>query len=97
MVGFGGNQAQAALPAGTHAFYVHLAAGSGKAVTVTPLSPAPSQCLTGVTVGTWQPAPSGPPIPAVAGGRMSVRCLPGHPHAAVQIRRSARARAPRRE
>ena len=64
MVGFGGNQAQAALPAGAHAFYVHLAAGSGQAVTVSPLSPAPSQCLTGVTVGTWQPAPSGPPIPA---------------------------------
>lgn len=64
MVGFGGNQAPAALPAGTHAFYVHLAAGSGKEVTVTPLSPAPSQCLTGVTVGTWQPAPSGRPIPA---------------------------------
>jgi hypothetical protein len=63
MVGFGGNQAQAALPAGTHAFYVHLAAGSGKAVTVTPLSAAPSQCLTGVTVGTWQPVPSGRPIP----------------------------------
>ena len=65
MVGFGGNQAQAALPAGTHAFYVHLAAGSGKVVTVTQLSPAPSQCLTGVTVGTWQPVPSGRPIPAV--------------------------------
>jgi hypothetical protein len=64
MVGFGGNQAQAALPAGAHAFYVHLAAGSGQAVTVSPLSPAPSQCLTGVTVGTWQPALSGPPIPA---------------------------------
>ncbi|MGH3068206.1 MAG: hypothetical protein ACRDND_03495 [Streptosporangiaceae bacterium] len=64
MIGFGGNQAQAALPAGAHAFYVHLAAGSGKAVTVSPLSPAPSQCLTGVTVGTWQPAPSGRPIPA---------------------------------
>jgi hypothetical protein len=65
MVGFGGNQAQAALPAGAHAFYVHLAAGSGKEVTVTQLSPGPSQCLTGVTVGTWQPAPSGRPIPAV--------------------------------
>jgi hypothetical protein len=64
MVGFGGNQAQAALPAGAHAFYVHLAAGSGKAVTVTPLSTAPAQCLTGVTVGTWQPSPSGPPLPA---------------------------------
>jgi hypothetical protein len=65
LVGFGGNQAQAALPAGTHAFYVHLAAGSGKEVTVTPLSPAPSQCLTGVSVGTWQPVPSAQPIPAV--------------------------------
>ena len=65
MVGFGGNQAQAALPAGTHAVYVHLAAGSGNEVTVTPLSPAPSQCLTGVSVGTWQPVPSGPPIPAM--------------------------------
>jgi hypothetical protein len=64
-VGFGGNQAPAALPAGAHAFYVHLAAGSGKEVTVTPLSSAPSQCLTGVTVGTWQPAPAGRPIPAV--------------------------------
>jgi hypothetical protein len=64
MVGFGGNQAQAALPAGAHAFYVRLAAGSGKAVTISQLSPAPSQCLTGVTVGTWQPASSGPPIPA---------------------------------
>jgi hypothetical protein len=63
-VSFGGNQAQAALPAGTHAFYVPLAAGSGKAVTVTQLSPAPSQCLTGVTVGTWHAVPSGRPIPA---------------------------------
>ena len=53
LVGFGGNQAQATLPEGTHAFYVHLAAGSGKEVTVTQLSPAPSPCLTGVTVGTW--------------------------------------------
>lgn len=63
-VSFGGNQAQAALPAGTHAFYVPLAAGSGKAVTVTQPSPAPSQCLTGVTVGTWHAVPSGRPIPA---------------------------------
>jgi hypothetical protein len=62
-VSFGGNQAQAALPAGTHAFYVPLAAGSGKAVTVTQPSPAPSQCLTGVTVGTWHAVPSGRPIP----------------------------------
>jgi hypothetical protein len=64
MVGFGGNQAQAALPAGAHAFYVHLAAGSGKTVTVSQLSPAPAQCLAGVTVGTWQPSPSGRPLPA---------------------------------
>lgn len=63
-VSFGGNQAQAALPAGTHAVYVPLAAGSGKAVTVTQPSPAPSQCLSGVTVGTWHAVPSGRPIPA---------------------------------
>ena len=63
-VRFGGNAAQADLPAGTHFFYVPLAAGSGRTVTVTQVSPGTSACLTGVTVGTWHPAPSGRPIPA---------------------------------
>ena len=63
-VRFGGNAAQADLPAGTHSFYVPLATGSGRTVTVTQVSPGTSACLTGVTVGTWHPAPSGRPIPA---------------------------------
>jgi hypothetical protein len=63
-VGFGGNAAQADLPAGTHSFYVPLATGSGRTVTVTQVSPGAAACLTGVTVGTWHPAPSGRPIPA---------------------------------
>jgi hypothetical protein len=29
-----------------------------------PAGIAPAMCLTGVTVGTWQPAPFGPALPA---------------------------------
>jgi hypothetical protein len=73
----GGKWAEMALPAGTHAIYVPLA-GSGKQITVrlagtapailgSALAPAgivPAGCLTGVTVGIWQPARSGPAFPA---------------------------------
>ena len=105
MVGFGGNQAQAALPAGTHAFDVHLAAGSGKEVTVSQLSPAPSQCLTSVTVGTWQPAPSRPRIPATPAAARATGACPAparrraHPplSAGPAARRGASARAARVE
>jgi hypothetical protein len=73
---FGGKRAEVTLPAGAHAVFVPLA-GKGNAVTVrlagtVPLVPggappppgiAPAACLTGVTVGTWQPARSGPAFP----------------------------------
>lgn len=52
-----------ALPAGAHAMYVPLA-GKGSGVTIGLVSPWPGGCLTGVTVGTWQPAQSGLAIPA---------------------------------
>jgi hypothetical protein len=58
-----GNSAVVALPAGAHAMYVPLA-GKGNNVTISLMSPWPGGCLTGVTVGTWQPAQSGPAIPA---------------------------------
>ena len=64
VVGFGGRSAQVLLPAGAHSFYVPLG-GAGEDVTVAPLSPAPSLCLTGVTVGTWRPATYGQPVPAL--------------------------------
>jgi hypothetical protein len=65
------------LPAGAHAIYVPLA-GSGKTITVRLAGPAPAMlgnapapagiapagCLTGVAVGIWQPARSGPAFPA---------------------------------
>jgi hypothetical protein len=74
---FGGKWAEVTLPAGAHAIYVPLA-GAGKELTVrlagtapavlgsapTQTGIAPAGCLTGVTVGTWQPAPSGPVFPA---------------------------------
>jgi hypothetical protein len=63
-VRFGGQWAHATLPAGRHHYYVPLT-GSGRAVDVALASAAPGGCLTGLTVGTWQPARSGPAIPRV--------------------------------
>ena len=63
-VRFGGQWAHATLPAGRHHYYVPLT-GSGRAVDVELASPAAGGCLTGLTVGTWQPARSGPAIPRV--------------------------------
>jgi hypothetical protein len=63
-VRFGGQWAHATLPAGRHHYYVPLT-GSGRAVDVALASAAPGGCLTGLTVGTWQPALSGPAIPKV--------------------------------
>jgi hypothetical protein len=74
---FGGKWTEATLPAGAHTFYVPLA-GKGNALTVrlvrtaptvlgsapTPAGIAPAGCLTGITVGTWQPTRSGPAFPA---------------------------------
>jgi hypothetical protein len=74
---FGGKWTEVTLPAGAHAVYVPLP-GAGNEVTVRlagaapspaglappPAGIAPAMCLTGVTVGTWQPAPSGPSFPA---------------------------------
>ena len=74
---FGGKWTEASLPAGAHAVYVPLI-GKGNALTVrlagtaptvlgsAPAPPglAPLGCLTGVTVGTWQPATSGHAFPA---------------------------------
>jgi hypothetical protein len=74
----GGKWAVVTLPAGAHAIYVPLP-GAGNEITVRlagtapavlggapmPAGIAPATCLTGVTVGTWQPAPSGPAFPAV--------------------------------
>ena len=65
------------LPAGARAVYVPLQ-GEGNEVTVRLAGTAPAvlgsapgrariapaMCLTGVTVGTWQPAPFGPAFPA---------------------------------
>jgi hypothetical protein len=73
----GGRWATVTLPAGAHAIYVPLL-GAGNEITIrlagtapavlgsapTPPGIAPAMCLTGVTVGTWQPAPSGPVFPA---------------------------------
>jgi hypothetical protein len=63
-VRFGGQWAHATLPAGRHHYYVPLT-GSGRAVDVALASAAPGGCLTGLTVGTWQPALSGAAIPRV--------------------------------
>jgi hypothetical protein len=63
-VRFGGQWAHAALPAGRHHYYVPLT-GSGRAVDVELASSARGGCLTGLTVGTWQPARSGSAIPRV--------------------------------
>ena len=74
----GGKWAAVTLPAGAHAVYVPLL-GAGNEITIRlagtasavlgsaplPAGIAPAMCLTGVTVGTWQPAPSGPAFPAV--------------------------------
>ena len=74
---FGGRWAAVTLPAGAHAIYVPLL-GAGNEITIrlagtapaalgsapTSAGIAPPMCLTGVTVGTWQPAPSGPAFPA---------------------------------
>jgi hypothetical protein len=76
-VGSGGRWTAVTLPAGAHAIYVPLL-GAGSEITIrlagtapavlgsAPRPPgiAPAMCLTGVTVGTWQPAPSGPVFPA---------------------------------
>lgn len=64
VVRFGNSQARVALPAGIHSFYVPLT-GSGKDVSVTLLSAATPPCVTGVTVGVWQPVKSGQAIPAL--------------------------------
>jgi hypothetical protein len=74
----GGKWATVTLPAGAHAIYVPLL-GAGNEITIRlagtasavlgsaplPAGIAPAMCLTGVTVGTWQPAPSGPAFPAM--------------------------------
>jgi hypothetical protein len=76
-VGSGGRWTAVTLPAGAHAIYVPLL-GAGSEITIrlagtapavlgsapTPAGIAPPMCLTGVTVGTWQPTPSGPALPA---------------------------------
>jgi len=73
----GGPWATVTLLAGAHAFYVPLV-GVGRELNVflagtpptvlgsaaPPAGIAPAMCLTGITVGTWQPAPSGPAFPA---------------------------------
>jgi len=75
--GSGGRWAEVTLPAGAHAIYVPLL-GAGNGITIrlagtgpavlgsapAPAAIAPAPCLTGVTVGAWQPAPSGPAFPA---------------------------------
>jgi hypothetical protein len=72
-----GRWAAVTLPAGAHAIYVPLL-GAGNEITIrlagaapavlgsAPRPPgiAPALCLTGVTVGTWRPAPAGPVFPA---------------------------------
>jgi hypothetical protein len=73
----GGSWTEVTLPAGAHTSYVPLV-GAGNGLTVrlagtaptvlgsapAPAGVGPAMCLTGVTVGTWQPAQSGPAIPA---------------------------------
>ena len=61
-VSLGGQPVKASLPAGAHSFYVPVT-GSGAQVSVVPLRPSPSLCLTGITVGVWQPVPSSRPVP----------------------------------
>jgi len=61
-VQFGSQWVRDDLPAGQHTFYIPLE-GSGAAVLVALAAPAPGGCLTGLSVGTWQPAPSGPAFP----------------------------------
>lgn len=62
-VSLGGKPVQAALPAGSHSFSIPVTGAGGK-VSVVPLSPSSSLCLTGITVGVWQPALSSRPVPA---------------------------------
>ena len=63
-VRFGGPWAHATLTAGRHHNYVPVT-GSGRTVEIALASAAPGGCLTGLTVGSWQPALSGPAIPRV--------------------------------
>jgi hypothetical protein len=77
-VRYGGQATRAVLPAGTHRLFLPVT-GSGTVVSVQylplpatgpggsgrPAGPGMTGCLTGVTVGTWQPAQSGRSIPAV--------------------------------
>lgn len=62
-VSYGGTWVDVALPAGTHAYYVPVV-GGGSAVSVRLAGPAPGWCLSGLAVGSMQPAASGPAIPA---------------------------------
>ncbi|HEY9243251.1 MAG TPA: hypothetical protein VIP48_14790 [Streptosporangiaceae bacterium] len=62
-VSYGGGWASVQLPAGTHSFYVPVV-GGGSTVGVRLAAPSPGWCLTGLAVGSLQPAPSGPAIPA---------------------------------
>ena len=62
-VSYGGGSASVQLPAGTHSFYVPVL-GGGSTVGVRLAAPSPGWCLTGLAVGSLQPAPSGPAIPA---------------------------------
>jgi hypothetical protein len=69
VIGFGGNQSQVSLPAGRHDVYVPVV-GQGSAVSAqfsgSPAGPlAGALCVTGVTVGSPQPALAGQAIPAV--------------------------------
>jgi hypothetical protein len=61
-VSYGGGWASVQLPAGTHSFYVPVL-GGGSTVGVRLAAPSPGWCLTGLAVGSLQPAPSGPAIP----------------------------------
>jgi hypothetical protein len=53
-VDMGGQPVTAILPAGSYSYYVPVV-GSGNAVTIRMASGGSGRCLSGVTVGTWQP------------------------------------------
>jgi hypothetical protein len=59
---FGGKPAVVAVPAGHHEIYMP-ATGSGSAVTVRALSPAPGACISRLTVGSLQPSRTAYPVP----------------------------------
>ncbi len=63
-ISFGGHQYRLTLPASQLAYGYLPVVGPGNTVVITPLSPNPSICIGGVTIGNVVPSPTGTPVPA---------------------------------